>query len=1102
MRQPSMLLLLKPSRTINGKTSMKHVTLSVLLAMTIAPALGFAQQDKVFIPFNGVLYQYQFVKSTDTKTKTFSDPTKTDATIGGWATTPSAQGAWGTLNKPGTDPCPLNIADNIKITWPSGRDVLIRRWIDADSLAGASNVRITVAIDNAVIVYWNNQPVYYASNGQPAGRFTHDVCATETSPGSKKPAGDVTFTIPNDYLDSTVSTNGKPQYLLAVRGVTLAEKSYLDIKVVADFGYKLTTNAVGPGKIDVSPVKDYYQPTDKITLKATVTQTGYFFGRGQNPATLQTGWDGVPFAAGADTFANPVTFSISRNTTVTGYFSPFPNPQDPINVSTNADLSSTGGTIEGSLRWALEKAEKYPGPDEIIFPPGFPAGPIKLDKPLSAADLVIINQTGNLITLEPRDSTKFGTGDAFELPGVFVNWGYSSGGITISGLRIQRFPGPGLCINSNGNTVQGCEITLNGGDGICIEDGNVNTIRANKIFANKGRGVSVSEASISDTIPPPSGNRIQGNSIYANSGLGIDLADRLGGFGVTTNRYLPFYDSDGGKTYSWNDFINRAQHYPDLEVADPQTKTVKCRLYAPAGKSFSIELFREPLPNDDEKATQQLLSSTVTDIAYLQEGASGSGVYAFELITLQAFDLGDVISATATDENGNTSEFSPFLYAGVKTRVYGPVEHPDDPSDAVVTNRWVANTTFRGQPLHWPNGVATLSIAEGFPDKYADTASAAMGSSGPWSYPGSPLTILKDATPGPFNAWGGVPDGANNVVYTKNFTGLTGAGYENALAISRVRYNSFTGEIFDADVLINGGLVDYDSSYVFAAVFAHELGHAVGGLGDIYDRNDQPYNLFMGTNPARGEVTMYGIVRKNENYQTTVHPDDKEGLNYIFGNVLPSNVDLALLIDASQSFADPAGYGGFTGSVAAAMELVDRLREGDGIAVISFQGNSASVPAQFERIGPLPNQSQKDLIKSRIAGIMPALGDDRRAIGSALKIAVGELNKAPSPGRRAGILFSAGNETESPSALDYNEVLQKLGGANPVRVFTMGFGSPEGDNLGSKLADATGGLFYETNDTTISPNTNHAWEVLTGQQLLLDYLNYSGENQAISYKGS
>ncbi|MBP1654870.1 MAG: hypothetical protein H6Q28_1426, partial [Bacteroidetes bacterium] len=524
-------------------------------------------------------------------------------------------------------------------------------------------------------------------------------------------------------------------------------------------------------------------------------------------------------------------------------------------------------------------------------------------------------------------------------------------------------------------------------------------------------------------------------------------------------------------------------------------------LYAPAGKSFRIELFRNwtPGPNGDK---QVFIGSTQNYKDYTAEGPGG-GIYTFEITAAQPILLGDVIAATATDENGNTSEFSPAIYAGVKTRVYGPVEQASG-----TPNRWVSNTTFRGLPVHWADGKAVFSIEDKFSDEPnfpvvpsgTDPVATAFSA---WNGTGTPLLVSKALTPGPAEGWGGIPDGVNNIVWTEKFLEMTEQEFDGALAISRVRYNSFTGEIFDADVLINGGLVNKSKKYDLAAVLTHEIGHAGGGLGDIYDRNDQPYNLFMGTRPAKGDVTMYGIIKEQETYQTTINADDLAGLTYIFGNVAPSFIDLALVLDASQTYA--AAYGAFEPSLDAALELVDRLRVGDGVAVVTFPGTDAgstsAVPVPFQRIGSANPQAQKDAIKLAISQIVPAASDDRRPIGSALTAAAAALPSV-NAGRRGVILFSAGNETETPSALDPT-VLQKLVGSNPVAVFTTGYSqSPEGANIASKLADATGGLFYETDIYTISPVANHAWEVLTGQQLVLDKQAYSGTGQAISYKGS
>jgi parallel beta-helix repeat protein len=267
---------------------------------------------------------------------------------------------------------------------------------------------------------------------------------------------------------------------------------------------------------------------------------------------------------------------------------------------------------------------------------------------------------------------------------VFVKWGYSPDASHIAGLKIQGFPGAGLCIQSDNNTVEGCVITGNSGDGICIVDGSNNTIggrepsQANRIYANLGRGVSIKEDSVGDAIPTPSGNAILGNSIYDNGGLGIDLADNDGNFGVTVNRFLggPPY-SDAPEPLDWSDFVNNAQHRPDLESATVGGSTasqVFCRLYGPESKSFRIEVFRnaasDPLGYGEGK---ELVGWTETSSSFERDtDGSGNGIYHFTVATTTPLKAGDIISATATDDRNNTSEFSAVIYAGVITRIYGP----------------------------------------------------------------------------------------------------------------------------------------------------------------------------------------------------------------------------------------------------------------------------------------------------------------------------------------------------------------------------------------------------------------------------------------------
>ncbi|MGB5872436.1 MAG: right-handed parallel beta-helix repeat-containing protein, partial [Bacteroidota bacterium] len=751
---------------------MKKLTLFALLAAWLAPAIAYAQVDRPIVNYNDEGYKYQFVKSRDGKTGTFYDPGKSDEAIGGWED-PDGQGAWGTLNKPKSDPCPLNIPEQINVKWPSSRDLLIRRWIDESEIGAIQNVRVNVALDNGVIVYWN---------GQEVGRVLDDDCAEETYPGSGIPKGDKTFEVLPDDLKIEGVPAGSRKHLLAVRGLWLSAKNYLDIEVIADVGFTLTTTVEGPGSLEITPEKDFYFG-ETVTLKATVDEPStHFFGRWEEASgdvTIRPGWDGIPLTPEDDPFDNPIQFTVDQNISVTAYFSVLPPRQEAIRVTSNEDyIPDPDGTPDqgdGTLRWAIEQAENYPGPDEIVINVG---GTIQLFAPLSTSDVLILNQSGGLVTLEPAPG--FGSeSSGLALPGVFVNWGYESGGITLSGLQIQKFPGAGICIQSDNNTVEGCIITDNRGHGICIIDGNNNTIggtadgQGNTIFLNDGNGVAVSEESAEDLIPPPSGNGILGNSIYHNGGLGIDLANRIGEFGISWNRFPDL------TPYDRSDYINDAQNFPDLylasiagaDPANPNSSVVFGSLFGPTGKTYRIEMFRNSTPDENDNIAdllgngegEELVGWTETPVSVTEE-EDGLGkftrnaIYNFEIVTTQPLAGGDILSATATDEANNTSEFSTILYTGVITRIYGAMVAENDPH-----NRWVVNTTFLGIPLHWQDGIAEFSIGLNFPDHFKPQVNDVLSA---WNaVQPVPLSFSLAQNLSPTDQWALTPDGKNNLVY-------------------------------------------------------------------------------------------------------------------------------------------------------------------------------------------------------------------------------------------------------------------------------------------------------------------------------------------------
>ena len=70
----------------------------------------------------------------------------------------------------------------------------------------------------------------------------------------------------------------------------------------------------------------------------------------------------------------------------------------------------------------------------------------------------------------------------------------------------------------------------------------------------------------------------------------------------------------------------------------------------------------------------------------------------FSIVSGTPLAFGQFVTATATDEFGNTSEFAPNLPVGFNTRIYEADEY-------------VVNTTQSGIPLHWPDGRAEFNLA-------------------------------------------------------------------------------------------------------------------------------------------------------------------------------------------------------------------------------------------------------------------------------------------------------------------------------------------------------------------------------------------------------
>jgi hypothetical protein len=156
----------------------------------------------------------------------------------------------------------------------------------------------------------------------------------------------------------------------------------------------------------------------------------------------------------------------------------------------------------------------------------------------------------------------------------------------------------------------------------------------NVIANNTESGVSV--------LPGPAGTNtvtIEGNSIYANGALGIDLN---GNPGVTPN--------DPGDTDSG---VNNLQNFPVISSVTNSSgmATIKGTLNSTANTMFRVELFA----NDMVDGTDFGEGKTYLGFANVMTNAGGNG--SFTVMVPKVVGQPH-ITATATDPNGNTSEFS------------------------------------------------------------------------------------------------------------------------------------------------------------------------------------------------------------------------------------------------------------------------------------------------------------------------------------------------------------------------------------------------------------------------------------------------------------
>ncbi len=317
---------------------------------------------------------------------------------------------------------------------------------------------------------------------------------------------------------------------------------------------------------------------------------------------------------------------------------------------------------------------------------------------------------------------------------------------TVTGTTIQ-----GNLIGTDATGAHAIASTVPTGTGVLIQ-GDDSTVGGaasgapNTIAFNGEDGVAVASGS---------GNAISRNSIFANGGLGIDL----GSDGVTPN--------DPGDTDSGP---NNLQNFPVLTsvVASSGHVTVMGSLDTANPHAATVEFFANPQP--DPGGDTSGYGEGAVFLGTATPAANGSFT-----ATLPSVAPGALISATATDASGNTSEFAlDIVLASTAAPTVASLSPDHGPAGTSVT---ITGSGFAGATAVAFGGTAAQSFAVGSDSTITATVAAGT-STGPVSVTGPGGTATSSAlfylppTVGGFSPTNAAERATVTVTGT-NFTGAT-----------------------------------------------------------------------------------------------------------------------------------------------------------------------------------------------------------------------------------------------------------------------------------------------------------------------------------------
>jgi len=341
------------------------------------------------------------------------------------------------------------------------------------------------------------------------------------------------------------------------------------------------------------------------------------------------------------------------------------------------------------------------------------------------------------------------------------------------------------------------------------------------------------------------GNKISANSIYENDLRGIDLQGANESSGTVTLN--DDGDTDRGP--------NNLQNFPVLSSLSfsQGSVTVSGTLNTIAAtKSYTLEFFANKVADKYEIGGlaygegQTYIGSTV-----VTTDKKGAATFTTSLTTYSKY--GDIITATATDPDGNTSEFSATI-GGLQNQILAsnkiPFQYKMNGSDIVKTNYTIPYTTIKSEIdksfLNW-TGINTSMMT------FSDL--------------GKTTSRYASAT-----------DNTNLVSFTDDQFPFSPGVLGVSAKTLKIVPNSTDAQIIDADIVINPyyinhptwdlGIADnasYPGFFDIQSIVTHEIGHVMGLI------HSGVYNS-----------VMWFEIGPGTNYQDfrTLKQDDKSWLSY------------------------------------------------------------------------------------------------------------------------------------------------------------------------------------------------------------------------------